>query len=87
MAEFTIIPEKEAPRPRAVGSAHLARRMLEYERYVAELRPGDVGKLKPGPHETSRALILRIDRAGNRIGKPVQAWQADGAVYYRHRQD
>jgi len=86
MAEFTIIPAKEAPRPMAVGNAYLARRMLEYERYVAELGRGDVGKLKPAPHETARALILRIARAGNRIGKPVQAWQADGAVYFRHRQ-
>jgi len=86
MAEFTIIPAKEAPRPTAVGNAHLARRMLEYEGYVAELRPGVVGKLQPGLHETTRALVLRIVRAGNRLEKPVQAWQADGTVYFQRRQ-
>jgi hypothetical protein len=85
MAEFTIIPAKEAPRPRAVGNAHIARRMREYERYVAELGPADVGKLRPGMHETARSLVLRITRAGNRIRTPVQAWQAEGAVYFRQR--
>ena len=58
-------------------------RMGEYEGFLTAVKKGHVGKLAPSPGETARGLVLRIKRAGTRVGKDLDAWVADGVVYFR----
>jgi len=57
--------------------------MLQYENFVKNVKRGQVGKLTPSTSETPRGVILRVSRAGTRIGKAVDAWAVDGAVYFK----
>jgi hypothetical protein len=82
MAEFSVIPSSQAP-PKPATNTTLARRKAQYEGYVLSLKGGSVGKLVPERAETPRALLVRIGRAATRVGKPIEAWQADGVVYFR----
>lgn len=82
MAEFSVVSEREAPKPtRQTG--RLAARMREYENYVTAVKGGQVGKLAPAKGESSRGLALRVSRAGKRIGKSVDTWVVDGKVYFK----
>ena len=82
MAEFSVVSEKEAPRPtRQTG--RLAARMREYEGYVTSVKSGQVGKLAAGKGESPRGLALRVSRAGKRIGKNIDTWVVDGSVYFK----
>ena len=57
--------------------------MAEYESFVNGVKKGQVGKLSPSAGETARGVALRITRAGTRIGRSVDAWVADGVVYFK----
>ena len=57
--------------------------MVEYESFVNGVKKGQVGKLSPSADETPRGVALRISRAGKRIGRSVDAWVADGVVYFK----
>ncbi len=81
MAEFTVVKESDAPRPTR-QSGRLAVRMREYEGYVGAVGAGKVGKLAPGRAETARGVALRVSRAGKRVGKNVNTWVADNAVFF-----
>jgi len=59
--------------------------MADYERYVATPLKGQVGKLVPGATETSRAVAVRVTRAGKRTGRTTQTWVVDGVVYFKAR--
>ncbi len=59
--------------------------MAEYERYAGGVKAGQVGKLSPTGGESTRSVAVRISRAGKRIGRPIEAWVADGAVYFANR--
>jgi hypothetical protein len=81
MAEFSVVAEKDAPRPtRQTG--RLAHRMREYEKYVESVQSGKVGKLAPSRGETPRGIALRVSRAGKRVNKSVNTWVVDGVVYF-----
>jgi hypothetical protein len=82
MAEFSVISASQAP-PMPHKKTPIARRMAQYEGYVLTLKCGSAGKLVPERAETPRALLVRIRRAAGRVGRPVEAWQADGVVYFR----
>jgi hypothetical protein len=82
MAEFSVIPASQAP-PMPRKKTASARRMAQYEGYVLTLKGGSVGKLVPERAETPRALLMRINRASRRAGRAIDAWQADGVVYFR----
>ncbi len=82
MAEFSVVSEREAPKPtRQTG--RLAARMREYEQYVTSVKGGQVGKLAPARGESPRGLALRVSRAGKRIGKTIDTWVVDGVVYFK----
>jgi hypothetical protein len=57
--------------------------MAEYEDYVASLKKGQAGKLVPTDGEAARALALRVSRAAKRLGRPLEVWTAEGAVYFK----
>ncbi len=59
--------------------------MAEYERYVTAPRKGQVGKLVPAGTETSRAVAVRVTRAGKRAGRAMETWVLDGVVYFKPR--
>ncbi len=81
MAEFSVVSEKDAPRPiRQTG--RLAQRMREYEKYVDSVQSGKVGKLAPSHGETPRGIALRVSRAGKRNHKSVNTWVVNGVVYF-----
>ncbi len=82
MAEFKVIKATSAPPPPR-SPARLKARMADYEQYVEQVKVGQVGRLAPAAGESPRGVALRISRAGTRLGKPVQAWVADGGVYFR----
>ena len=82
MAVFSVIEGSEAPAASRT-SGRLAARMSEYESFVASVKKGQVGKLSPTAGEGARSLVLRISRAGTRVGKPVDAWAVDGVVYFK----
>ena len=84
MAAFSVIPASQAP-PMPRKKTTIARRMAQYEGYVLTLKSGSVGRLAPERAETPRALLTRIGRAASRVGKPIDAWQAEGVVYFRTR--
>ena len=50
---------------------------------MKNVKRGQVGKLTPSTSETPRGVILRVSRAATRIGKAVDAWAVDGAVYFK----
>jgi hypothetical protein len=81
MAEFTTVSEAEAPRP-SRQTGRLAARMREYEKYVASVPNGKVGKLLPSKGETPRGIALRIGRAARRTNKMANTWVVDGTVYF-----
>jgi hypothetical protein len=81
MAKFSVVRESEAPRANR-QSGRLAVRMREYERYVAGVGAGRVGKLVPADGETPRSVALRIGRAAERSGNPVDTWIVQGVVYF-----
>jgi hypothetical protein len=82
LAEFSVVSEREAPKPtRQTG--RLAARMREYEQYVSSVKTGQVGKLAPAKNESPRGIALRISRAGKRSGKSVDTWVVDGSVYFK----
>ncbi len=81
MATFTTIDADKAPaRP---GYGRLKGRMGEYEGFLTKVTKGHVGKLAPSRGETARGLVLRIKRAGTRVGNDVDAWVVDGVAYFR----
>lgn len=82
MATFTVLEASKAPAAPAKRSP-LAARMAEYERYAAGVKIGQVGKLVPSGGESTRAIAVRVSRAGKRIGKAIEAWVDDGVVYFR----
>jgi hypothetical protein len=57
--------------------------MVEYEGYVASLKKGQAGKLVPDPTESPRSIALRVSRAAKRLGRPLDVWTVDDAVYFR----
>lgn len=81
MAEFSVVKEADAPRP-ARQTGRLATRMREYEKYIEQVKPGQVGKLSPARGESPRGIALRVSRAGKRVGKSVNTWVVDGVVYF-----
>jgi hypothetical protein len=81
MAEFSVVKEADAPRP-ARQTGRLAARMREYEKYVDQVRSGQVGKLSPSRGESPRGIALRVSRAGKRRSKSVNTWVVDGVVYF-----
>ncbi|MCB1694361.1 MAG: hypothetical protein KDI19_16430 [Pseudomonadales bacterium] len=82
MAEFSVVPEREAPKPtRQTG--RLAARMREYETFVTSVKAGQVGKLTPAKGESARGIALRVSRAAKRINKAADTWIADGSVYFK----
>ena len=81
MAEFSVVKEADAPRP-ARQTGRLALRMREYEKYIDQVKSGQVGKLSPSRGESPRGVALRVSRAGKRIGKAVNTWVVDGIVYF-----
>lgn len=82
MATFTVLDASKAPKAPPKRSP-LAARMAEYERYAAGVKSGQVGRLKPAAGESTRSVAVRITRAGKRTGRAVDAWVADGTVYFR----
>lgn len=81
MAEFSVVKETDAPRP-ARQTGRLAARMREYEKYIEQVKSGQVGKLSPSRGESPRGIALRVSRAGKRVGKSVNTWVVDGVVYF-----
>ena len=84
MAEFTVIPDQEAPK-RAKTSGKLTSRMREFEGYLDKLKKNQVGKLTPEAGESARGLALRISRAAKRREKEIETWVVDGVTYFKHR--
>ena len=56
--------------------------MREYEKYIEQVKSGQVGKLSPSRGESPRGIALRVSRAGKRVGKSVNTWVVDGVVYF-----
>ena len=82
MATFTVIDAAQAPQP-VRQSGRLRARMVEYESFVGVVKKGHVGKLSPSTGETVRGVALRISRAGKRLGRSVDVWVEDGAVFFK----
>jgi hypothetical protein len=81
MANFTGIDAAKAPPPPATPSS-AARRMKQYDSYLASLKAGQVGKLVPGANETPRGVAMRIGRAAKRGRTTIHSWVVDGVVYF-----
>ena len=79
MATFSVIDAAQAPRPRG----RLVARMAQYEGFVNGVKNGKVGQLSPSSAETPRAVAVRVSRAGKRLGRSVDVWVMDGAVYFK----
>jgi hypothetical protein len=83
MATMTVIDEASAPKKPSPGASASLLRQAEYEGFVNSLKKGQAGKLVPSDIEKTRSLVLRVTRAGSRLGKSVEAWTVDGVVYFR----
>ena len=82
MATFNVISERAAP-PQPKAKSPFAKRMSEYQGFVAGLKKGSVGRLSPAPGETARSVSMRVNRAATRLGRPIASWVSDGVVYFR----
>lgn len=82
MAQLTVIEVADAPK-RPTTPKGLRDRMAQYENYVMGVKKGQVGKLIPSDGESSRAVAVRVSRAGKRIRRPLDVWSVGGAVYFR----
>ena len=83
LASFSKLPAASNTPPRPRQADKLTERMAEYHSLVAGVKKGQVGRLVPGKGETARGVALRVSRAGNRVGKSVDAWVVDGQVYFK----
>lgn len=81
MAKFSKIKAEEAPQP-SPRSGKLAVRMRQFDEYVQQLEPGQVGKLVPEQNETARGLALRVSRAAKRMQRPVMTWIVKDTLYF-----
>lgn len=61
--------------------------MKQYEAYIEQIKPNQVGRLVPGPGESPRALALRVNRAATRLNQPVDSWIFEQAVYFKRIED
>ena len=82
MATFSVVDAVKAP-PQPNPYSRFGARQAQYDAFVAGVKKGQVGQLRPGENETARGVALRISRAGTRTGKTVQAWVVDGVVYFK----
>jgi hypothetical protein len=82
MATLSVIDASQALQQRR-QRGRLAARMAEYEGFVNGVKKGQVGKLSPSSGETARGVVLRISRAGKRLGRSIDVWVVDGAVYFK----
>lgn len=84
MAIFERVPESKAPPPpRSSLPAALQARMREFDSFLADLAPGEVGRLEPERDETTRGVSMRLSRASKRTNQPIEVWAADGIVYFK----
>ena len=83
MATFTVVNEKDAPKPLKAAANSSKRRKAEYDSYLKALKKGQVGKLAPSGGESTRAIGSRISRAAGRAGVTTEVWAVDGFVYFR----
>ncbi|OAI43541.1 hypothetical protein AYO38_10675 [bacterium SCGC AG-212-C10] len=81
MAKFKTLPLNAAPRASTTPNS-LKRRMHEYDDYIQDVGPDEVGVLEGEGGESTFALAQRIARAGRRAGKEVTSWSADGKLYF-----
>ena len=82
MATFSVIEAAKAPpQPKPYSTSRA--RQAQYDAFVAGVKKGQVGQLRPSDDETARGVALRISRAGTRTDKAVQAWVVDGVVYFK----
>mgnify|MGYP000958547506 FL=1 len=83
MATFTVVKEKDAPKPMTATATTSKRRQAEYDAYLKALKKGQVGRLAPSNGESVRAISSRISRAAGRAGVTAEVWAVDGSVYFR----
>ena len=81
MAKFNTITATEAPSPER-QAGRLSGRMRLYEDYVRSVKENEAGVLKPEAGETTRGIMLRIQRASRRIEIPIDSWSRDGTIYF-----
>jgi hypothetical protein len=49
---------------------------------ATSIDPDKVGRLELSPGETMSGVSLRVRRAGKRLGRSVDVWYGDEAVYF-----
>lgn len=81
MPKFTVRKPGEVPQNTRVSKA-VRERQLAYEEYITSV--GDqVGELELDPSEDIRSTKVRLTRAASRLGVSINAWDANGKVYFR----
>ena len=68
--------------PNAIGTRR--RTVVDtYATHISSLRGGQVGRLQPAEGERLLLVKRRLRKAGERIGKRLDVWAAEGAVYFK----
>lgn len=83
MPTMTVRQAADVPQPSRMSPAVRAQQVL-YEDFIKEI--GDeIGDLELTPDEGMRPVKVRLRRASNRLGLPIEVWDANGHVYFQHR--
>jgi hypothetical protein len=81
MPTFTVRKPGEVPQNTCVSKA-TRELQFAYESYLTSV--GDqVGELELDPSENIRSIKVRLTRAASRLGVSIQAWDANGKVYFQ----
>ena len=71
----------EVPAP-SRSSRAVREEQKRYEDFIQAIG-GDVGELELSPDENARKVKVRLRRAGTRLGKDLEIWDASDRVYFR----
>ena len=85
MPVFELIPMDDALMQSATWSH--AQRLKEYRGHIDQLRPGQMGRLRPTEDQTVHAVRRRLGAAASLFGKKLMIKQQEDEVYFWIRSD
>ena len=81
MPTLNVRNVSEVP-PASRGSKAVREEQRRYEEFVQAIN-GDVGELELSDDENARSVKVRLRRAGTRLGKDLEIWDANNRVYFK----
>ena len=81
MPTLNIRNPNQVPPPSRSSKA-VREEQRRYEEFINAIG-GDVGELELSEEERPRAVKVRLRRAGTRLGKDLEIWDANDRVYFK----